>query len=108
MHSDQFLHNARRNGALVSGEPVAPDFDAGWGHPPFSKGKMIAHHWRADRSHNLGEGVFGLRSACGVLTVSTPQVPLMGPGNLPFCARCEAKLTKSMQPNYGRETAKGN
>lgn len=89
-----FHRAALEHGATITDGPVPPDFERGWGHPPFSKGKMIAHYWQADRSYDLGEGVFGIRSACGVLTVSTPQVPLMRPGNLPFCARCEAKLMK--------------
>lgn len=98
MTGDDFLNNVRRNGGLVAGGRVPPDFDRGWGRPPLLGGKLIAHHWVADRDVDLGPGVFGVRSACGLLTVSTPRVPLCGPGNLPFCTRCENKLMKAMKP----------
>jgi hypothetical protein len=95
MTGDDFLRNAMQAGALVSGRPVPPDFERGWGRPPFLRGKMIAHHWTADRDVDLGPGIYGLRSACGLLTVATPQVPLCGEGNLPFCVRCENRLMKN-------------
>lgn len=85
----------RQPGALVSGPKVADDFTEGWGHPPFMRG-MKAHYWRVDLP-DLGDGAYGLRSACGVLTVATKHVPLMQPGNLPFCTRCEGKLMKAVK-----------
>lgn len=97
MTGDDFLNNVRRNGGLVAGAKVPADFESGWGHHPFMRG-MKAHHWVADRQADLGPGVYGLRSACGLLTVSTAHVPLCGPGNLPFCTRCENKLMKAMNP----------
>ena len=96
MTGDEFLKAAIRDGALVSGGPVPADFERGWGHPPFMNG-MKAHHWEADRRFDLGEGAYGLRSACGRSTVATRQVPLMQPGNLPFCQRCENALMRAMR-----------
>lgn len=87
MTSDAFLDNIRRQGGLVSAGPVQD----GWAHPPLSRGKMIAHHWAKTTEPNHA-GAYGLRSACGLFTVATPRVPLLGAGNLPFCVRCENRL----------------
>lgn len=97
MTGDEWLKQKIREGALVSGKPVPADFDKGWGRPPFLGGRMIAHHWTADRTTDLGDGAYGLKSACGVLTVATRQVPLCGPGNLPYCQRCENALMRAMR-----------
>lgn len=96
MTGEEWLQQKRREGALVTGGKVGDDFLTGWGHPPFMRG-MKAHHWTADLSSDLGDGAYGLRSACGLLTVATKQVPLMQPGNLPFCTRCEGKLMKAVK-----------
>lgn len=97
MSARDFLAHALRTGALVSGGPVPADFLSGWGHQPFMRG-MKAHHWTANQSGELGDGAYGLRSACGVQTVATKRVPLLEAGNLPFCTRCENRLMKADKP----------
>lgn len=99
MTSDEFLDNARRNGALVSGKKVPSDFEQGWGTHPFMRG-MKAHHWEADRSYKFAAdpSAYEVRTACGRLAVVSSRVPLLAAGNLPFCTRCENALMKAMKP----------
>jgi hypothetical protein len=92
---DEWLRQKICEGALVSGKKVPEDFAVGWGTHPFMRG-MKAHHWTANRESEAEDGTYGLTSACGLWTVATRHVPLCGPGNLPFCARCENKLMKAM------------
>lgn len=94
--TEQFLDNARRHGALVSGGPVPADFVKGWGTHPFMRG-MKAHHWVADRSFEFkpNPSAYEVRSACGARKFVNDRVPLLQPGNLPFCATCENKLMKA-------------
>lgn len=91
MTGQDFLDKARREGALVSGPPVPGDFKQGWGTHPFMRG-MKAHRWTAGAK--LADGTYGIRSACGRYMVVTTQVPLLQPGNLPFCALCENRLMR--------------
>lgn len=81
-------------GGIVSGGPVPADFVAGWGKHPFTGEK--AHHWTADRTFDLPDGAYGLRSACLLLTVATRQVPLLGAGTYEYCQRCENRKIKEM------------
>ncbi len=82
-----------RQGGTVSGRAVPDDFSRGWGKHPF-KG-TIAHHWTADRTAALPEGAYGLTSACGMVTVATKSVPLLGAGTFEYCRRCESVLLRA-------------
>lgn len=95
-----FRRAALEAGALISDGPV----DAGWATHPFGRGTK-AHFWTAHPDNGLeaealkecGERARGIRrvtSACGLEKIAVKAVPLLGAGNLPFCARCEAKLMK--------------
>lgn len=91
-----FRRAALEAGATISDGPVPTPFERGWGKAAFvGSGRGVAHYWTADRSHDLPDEAYGLRSACGVLTVATERVPLFGPGNYPYCVRCENKLMGS-------------
>lgn len=93
-----FIRAAIEAGATVAGDAVPASFERGWGKAAFvGNGRGVAHYWTADRSHDLSDGAYGLRSACGVFTVATKRVPLFTPGNYPYCARCEASLMKAMK-----------
>jgi hypothetical protein len=108
MTGDDFLDRARRAGAIVTDGPVGPDFTKGWGHQiTFRSRGMIAHYWTKEHDPQLeaevvaefgerGRGAAIVVSACGLRKLTTSHVPLMGPGNLPFCARCENRLMKQM------------
>lgn len=90
-----FLGPAARDGAIISGGPVPADFERGWGKHPFRGEK--AHHWTADRTL-IDPGIgYGLASACGLDTVATPQVPLLGAGTYEYCERCERVLMKVLK-----------
>jgi hypothetical protein len=92
-HRLGFPEAARRAGALVTDPPVDAKLKPQWGRPPFLQGKMIAHFWTADDTPIPGHpDAYGMRSACGLTTVATRAVPLLGHGNLPFCERCDRKL----------------
>lgn len=95
-----FLESAAREGALVSGGPIPQNFMKGWAHPPMSRGKMIAHHWRRGSAPPI-DGVVMFESACGLSTVSMPAIPLLQAGNLPYCQRCENKLMKQQRAARG-------
>lgn len=70
------------------------DFTAGWALHPF-KGRA-AHYWRQspvkrdkeNRPYQL------VQSECGMRSVTTQQVGLVGPGNYPYCQRCDSKLLR--------------
>jgi hypothetical protein len=89
-----FLEQAARRGAIVSGGPVEADFTRGWGKHPF-RGDC-AHHWTADRRIALPDGAYGLFSTCGITTVATEQVPLLGAGTFEYCRRCESILMRAL------------
>lgn len=89
-----FMDHALRSGALVSGGPVPTGAPTAWATQPFMRGRK-AHRWT--HATDLGSGSHGYRSACGLHAVSTPRVPLLAPGNLPFCTRCENALMRAMK-----------
>jgi hypothetical protein len=96
---NEILERLARQGGIVSGGPVDAEFTRGWGKHPF-RGEL-AHHWTADRTIAAGhkmttEGAYWLHSACGMTTVATSQVPLLGAGTYEYCKRCERVL---MKPN---------
>lgn len=90
-----FVRAALEHGATITDGPVPRDFTAVWGKHPF-KGKSVAHYWTAERPAWMAEVspdmIYAISSACGLSTIGTKQVPLLGAGNLPFCVRCENKL----------------
>ncbi len=91
-HQLGFRDAAIRAGALVTDGPVDARIKPQWGRPPFLQGKMIAHYWTAEGDVPGHPGAYGIRSACGLVTVATTAVPLLGHGNLEFCSRCDSKL----------------
>jgi hypothetical protein len=90
-----FLRQLAQQGGIVSGGPVADDFASGWGKHPFNGEK--AHHWTADRSVKVDGVLYGLDSACGLQTIATPRVPLLGAGSYEYCRRCEKKLMRAVR-----------
>ncbi len=100
---NELLEKMARLGGTVSGGPVEAEFTRGWGKHPF-RGEL-AHHWTADRTIAAGhklttEGAYWLHSACGLTTVATTQVQLLGAGTYEYCKRCERVL---MKPNVAVE-----
>lgn len=99
----------RRMGATITDGPVGPDFTQGWSHViSFKSRAMTAHYFTVKRPSTpedeivaeSGEAARGLRfltSACGLQRFATNRVPLLTAGNLPYCARCEAKLMERMK-----------
>lgn len=92
--ADDFRDQVRRAGGMVTDGPVPDDFSVGWAKHPF-KGQAV-HYWTADRRFDLGAGAYGVLSMCGITTVATAAVPLLGAGNYPFCAHCENVLMATM------------
>lgn len=96
----EFREAVRRSGGLCSDGPVGDDFTAGWAKHPFvavrSEGR--AHYWEAGpwkTALNDDKTPYRLvDSACGIASHVTKSVPLLGPGNYEFCARCENKLMR--------------
>lgn len=96
-NANEFRDMVRRSGGMVSDGPLPAEFTEAWGKAPM-QGGPVAHYFKADRSFDLGGGAFGVVSACrGLTTVYTSRVPIFGPGNYPFCARCEAVLMRRMR-----------
>jgi hypothetical protein len=81
----EFLEAIARAGGTVSGEAV----QEGWAVHPF-KGSR-GHHWR--RTTTAGEAT-GVETACGLRTIVTEQVRLLGIGTYEPCSRCERVLMK--------------
>jgi hypothetical protein len=99
-----FHRAALEAGATITDGPLR-DFQGGWGHPPLMRSRrMIAHHWQVLPPLPEADGKYtGVRSACGVFHVFSEQVPMLAPGNLPFCVRCENKLMKAQQSGSSKE-----
>jgi hypothetical protein len=105
-----FHRAALEAGATITDGPLPCDFREGWAHQiTFKTHSMIAHYWTKHPDPELeaemvakhgerGRGAAIATSACGLERLTTKSVPLMGPGNLPFCARCEGKLMRGMRP----------
>lgn len=92
----EWLKRGVRGGALVSDGPVPADFAEGLGLHPF-RGRL-AHYWTADRSQKAeSPDVYGIVSACGMRTVVTDKVPLLGPGNYRMCSRCDEALLRHVR-----------
>lgn len=95
MNRQEVLDHIAKHGGMLAGQRYPDDFESGWGKHTF-KGS-VAHHWTADRSTNLGDGAYGIDSACGVVTVVTHQVPLFEPGSYALCQRCEKRLMRAWE-----------
>lgn len=94
--SEEFLDAARREGATVSGGSAPPDFRQGWAHRiTFKSRGMIAHYFTREPYTYDAPDVFSAVSACGLVGFHSKRVPLVLPGNMPFCARCENKLMRA-------------
>lgn len=86
----ELLERMARLGGTVSGGPVGDDFTRGWAKHPF-RGER-AHHW--SRLETTKETAYLLYSACGMTTIATARVPLLGAGTYAFCKRCENLMMK--------------
>ena len=75
--------------SVITEGPVPHGFVSGWAVHPF-RGSM-AHHWRVGRAAG---GAVGVSTACGMETVVTDEVQLLGAGSFPLCQRCDAKLLR--------------
>lgn len=107
-HEVGFHRAALEHGATITDRPI-PNFSEGWAHQPnFKRGRLVAHYWtkhydariEAQMVAEFGEqarGIAELSSACGLSRHTTSRVPVLGPGNLPYCARCENALMRKMR-----------
>lgn len=95
--SKVWLRNAIKAGATVAGGAVPHDFQQGWAHRiTFKSPGMTAHYFTRERGFTYDEPgvVFSALSECGLVGWHSQRVPLMLPGTMPYCQRCEAKLLK--------------
>ena len=89
-----------RAGGFVSDGPVSAGFVEGWACHPF-KG-TVAHYWRVGESLLHTMPVVSVLAQCGIRTVVTEKVSLLGPGNYPLCQRCDAALLRGMKARFAR------
>lgn len=86
-----FHRAALEAGATITDGPIR-GFTGGWGSACFLGRKVIAHHWAVLAKSPEVPEYTPVRSACGLEHGFTHKVPMMAPGNAPFCVRCENKL----------------
>jgi hypothetical protein len=98
---DEFRDYLRRNGGFVSDGPVPADFTSGWTSHPF-RGRL-AHYWTMAEPLPGQPHARAVSSACGLKTIVTRQVPLLGPGNYAHCERCDAALLRQGRTRIARE-----